>query len=153
MNPKTSYRCENGRMWSALTKAVFPLLDSDAKSGCFACVSSCRAVGYLYELHAVAHQCLSLQLCSIWVWYSTAVCGCWVCSYRFRAAINRTLGVRSVTTHPSSQDLLQYLPKPEMPSFVSAPSCSRPRTPRDTVLPTPPSLQSHRFRIGAEWRC
>ena len=38
VNLKTSYRCENGQMISALTKAVFPLIDSDAESGCFACM-------------------------------------------------------------------------------------------------------------------
>lgn len=38
VNLKTSYRCENGQIISSLTKAVFPLLDSDANSGCFACM-------------------------------------------------------------------------------------------------------------------
>ena len=40
MSTKTSYRCDNGQMISALTKAVFPLLDSDADTGCFACMSA-----------------------------------------------------------------------------------------------------------------
>ena len=35
---KTSFRYDNGRIYSALTKAVFPLLDSDEDSGCFACI-------------------------------------------------------------------------------------------------------------------
>ena len=38
VNLKTSYRCENGQIVSSLTKAVFPLLDSHADSGCFACM-------------------------------------------------------------------------------------------------------------------
>ena len=40
VSTKTSYRCDNGQMISALTKAVFPLLDSDADTGCFACMSA-----------------------------------------------------------------------------------------------------------------
>ena len=32
------YRCENGMMFSALTKAVFPLTDSGPEDGCFACI-------------------------------------------------------------------------------------------------------------------
>lgn len=38
LKPNSQYRCENGQMFSPLTKAVFPLTDSGPEDGCFAVI-------------------------------------------------------------------------------------------------------------------
>lgn len=36
LHPKATYMCQNGQIFSPLTKAVFPLLNHDIEDGCFA---------------------------------------------------------------------------------------------------------------------